>query len=229
MLYLVATPIGNLEDITFRAIRVLKEVDLILAEDTRKTGLLLKHFNIEKRLRPFFDHNEAQILPGIIEELKAGKNLVLVSSAGTPTICDPGYKLVRECRKLGLAVTSLPGPSSSINAVALSGLPHDKFVFVGYLPRKDGARRKILEKTAGLEAALVFLESPFRLIKSLESLNQVLPGGKITVCREMTKKFEEVFEGTIGEAIEHFNKNQPRGEFTVVAGLKDLQDDSPEK
>jgi len=221
MLYLVATPIGNLEDITLRAIRVLEECDLILAEDTRKTGLLLKHLNIHKPLRPFFDHNEAKIVPGIIEELRQGKNIALVSSAGTPTICDPGYKLVRACREEKLELTAIPGCSSLINAVALSGLPHDKFVFLGYWPRKDGARRKILEKAKDLEAALVFLESPFRLIRSLESLSQVLPGCPITICREMTKKFEETFEGTVEEAVSYFKRHEPKGEFTVVISRKD--------
>jgi len=228
MLYLVATPIGNLEDMTIRAIRVLKEVDLILAEDTRKTGLLLAHFDIHKPLRPFFDHNEAQEVPRIIEELRQAKNIALASSAGTPTICDPGYKLVRACRKEKLEITAIPGCSSVINAVTLSGLPHDKFVFLGYLPRKDGARRKVLGKAVGMEAALVFLESPFRLIKSLESLKRVLPGCPVTICREMTKKFEEVFEGTVEEAGSYFKRHGPKGEFTIVVGRPACRPGRPE-
>jgi 16S rRNA (cytidine1402-2'-O)-methyltransferase len=216
MLYIVATPIGNLEDITLRALRILKEVDLVLCEDTRKTGFLLGHFGIKKPLVSFFEHSEIKKLPGVIEELKKGKNIALVSSAGTPTISDPGYKLVRECRKEKIAVTSVPGASSIINALASTALPHDKFIFLGYLPRKPGERKRLLEKIKSWEAAAVFFESPFRIISSLNSLKEVLGNCRLSIAREMTKKFEEVLEMNAEEAIEHFKKVKPKGEFTVI-------------
>ncbi|UCD15229.1 MAG: 16S rRNA (cytidine(1402)-2'-O)-methyltransferase [Candidatus Omnitrophota bacterium] len=215
MLYIVATPIGNLEDITLRALRILGEVDFILAEDTRKTAILLKHFGIKKRLESFYEHNEKRKIPWIIEELKKGRNIALVSSAGTPTISDPGYKLVRECRKNCLIVTATPGPCSVINALSVTALPHDKFVFLGYFPRKAGERKKLLEKAKEL-TAIAFLESPFRIIKSLKDINQVLGNRRVMIAREMTKKFEEIFEADLEEAIRHFEKKKTKGEFTVI-------------
>jgi len=216
MLYIVATPIGNLEDITLRALRVLGEVDFILAEDTRKISFLLKHFNINKKAISFYEHNEEKKIPWIIEELKTGKNIALVSSAGTPAISDPGYKLIRECRNNLIELTALPGASSVINALSLISLAHEKFVFLGYLPRKKGPLKKMLEKIEGIGAAIVFFESPFRLVSSLKILKEVLGSRKIACVREMTKKFEEVLESGIDGALEHFEKNKPRGEFTVI-------------
>jgi 16S rRNA (cytidine1402-2'-O)-methyltransferase len=216
MLYIVATPIGNLEDITLRALRLLKEVDFILAEDTRKTGLLLAHFGIKKPLVSFFEHSEVKKLPWVIEELKNGKNIALVSSAGTPTISDPGYKLVRACRSENLAFTSIPGPCSIANALALTSLAHDKFVFIGYLPRKGGERKRLLEKIKSWDITFLFLESPFRVLVSLNSIKEVFGNVRITLAREMTKKFEEVLELNIEEAIEHFEKVQPKGEFAII-------------
>lgn len=216
MLYLLATPIGNLEDISLRALRILKEADFILAEDTRKTGLLLKHFNIDKLTISFHDHNEAQKTPQIVKMLQEGKHIALVSSAGIPVISDPGYKLVRECRHLNLAVTAAGINCSIINALALSSLPHDKFVFIGYLPRKAGQLKKLFEQIKSWEAAIVFFESPFRIIKSLGGIKGILGNKKITIAREMTKKFEEIAEMTIGEALKNFKDKQPKGEFTVV-------------
>jgi len=216
MLYLVATPIGNLEDISLRALRILKEVDLVLCEDTRKTGFLLGHFGIKKPLVSFFEHSEVKKLPGVIAELKKGKNIALVSSAGTPTISDPGYKLVRECRKEKISITSIPGASSVINALAQTSLPHDKFIFLGYLPRKPGERKKIFERIKSLESAVVFFESPFRILASLNSIKEVLGNCRLSIAREMTKKFEEVLELNVQEAIEHFEKIKPKGEFTVI-------------
>ncbi|MBU1121927.1 MAG: 16S rRNA (cytidine(1402)-2'-O)-methyltransferase [Candidatus Omnitrophota bacterium] len=218
MLYIVATPIGNLEDITLRALRVFKESDLILAEDTRKTAMLLKHFGINKKLESFYDHNEKRKIPFIIEQLKIDKTITLVSSAGTPTVSDPGYKLVRACRGQQIPVTSVPGACSIINGIALSSLPHDKFIFVGYLPRKTGEKKRLLEKIRELAAAIVFLESPFRIVKSLKEIQQILGNRKVTVAREMTKKFEEVFEGDSSAVVEHFEKKKIKGEFTVVVG-----------
>lgn len=224
MLYLIATPIGNLEDITLRAIRVLKEVDFILAEDTRQSGILLKHLGIDKPMRSFYDHNEAQKVPEIIQELRSGKNIALISSAGSPTISDPGYRLVRECLKEKIVFTSLPGPSSVINSLVLSNIPHDKFLFIGYLPRKSGQRKKIFQKASEIGAALVFLESPFRLLSSLEDLKEAAGFLQLTITREMTKKFEQVLDLKIDEAIEYFTKNKPRGEFVVIANMRIDQD-----
>jgi 16S rRNA (cytidine1402-2'-O)-methyltransferase len=222
MLYLVATPIGNLEDITLRALRVLREVDFILAEDTRKTGRLLKRFGIKKKLISFYEHNERRKIPWVIAEIKKGKNIALVSNAGTPTLSDPGYKLVRECRKESLPLTSLPGPSSITNALALSSQPHEKFVFLGYIPRKENQRQKLLMKVKNWEATLVFFESPFRVIGSLEDLMAALGNRSITVAREMTKKFETVYEGNIEGALKHFRQNKPRGEFTLILDNRSL-------
>lgn len=216
MLYIIATPIGNLEDITLRALRVLAEVDFVLAEDTRKTGLLLKHFQIKNKLVSFYEHNENAKIPGLIQDLKSGKNIGLASSAGTPALCDPGYKLIRECRRQNLEVTSLPGPSSIVAALALTSLVHDKFSFLGYLPKKKSECQRLLEKEKKREITLVFFESPYRIIKTLNCLKEVFENSKIAVCRELTKKFEEVFEGSPGQALEHFSKKEPKGEFTLI-------------
>ncbi|MFH1504288.1 MAG: 16S rRNA (cytidine(1402)-2'-O)-methyltransferase [Candidatus Omnitrophota bacterium] len=216
MLYIIATSIGNLEDITLRALRVLGEADFILAEDTRKTSFLLKHFNINKKVISFYEHNEVKKISWVIEELKSGKNIALVSSAGTPTISDPGYKLIRECRNNLIELTSLPGPSSIINALSLTSLAHEKFIFLGYAPRKKGRFKKMLEKVKDLEAAIIFLESPFRLLSSLKVLKEILGNRKIACAREMTKKFEEILELNIESAVDHFEKTKPRGEFTLI-------------
>ncbi len=216
MLYIVATPIGNLEDITLRAIRVLKEVDLILCEDTRKTGLLLKHLKIKKPLASFFEHNEVKKIPQVIEELKRGKTIALISNAGTPAISDPGYKLIRECREQNLAVTSLPGASSIINAIALTSLPHERFVFLGYLPRKKTACKKLFQEIKTWNITFIFFESPYRLIKSLGIAREVFGNPKVAVVREMTKKFEEVKEGSLVEVINCFSTKKPKGELVVV-------------
>jgi 16S rRNA (cytidine1402-2'-O)-methyltransferase len=216
MLYIVATPIGNSEDITLRVLRVLGEVDFILAEDTRKTGMLLKKWGAANKLVSFFEHNEARKTPWVIEELKKGKNIALVTSAGTPTISDPGYRLVRECRKESIPITSLPGPSSIINALALSSLGHEKFAFLGYMPRKHNERRRLLERVREWDVAIVFFESPFRLLKTLSDLKEILGNCRITIAREMTKKFEEVLELSLEEAINHFSAKKPKGEFVIV-------------
>ncbi len=216
MLYLIATPIGNLEDITLRAIRVLGEADIVLAEDTRKAGFLLNRLNIKKKLVSFFEHNEEKKTPQVIEQLKQGKNIALVSSAGTPTISDPGYKLIREARKQGLNITSIPGPSSVINALALTSIPHDKFFFLGYLPKKKNARKKILEQAKLAKVAVVFLESPFRIRRALENAREVFGNARAALAREMTKKFEEILEGPIEEVLLQFKEREPKGEFTVI-------------
>ncbi|MFO8053220.1 MAG: 16S rRNA (cytidine(1402)-2'-O)-methyltransferase [Candidatus Omnitrophota bacterium] len=216
MLYIVSTPIGNREDITLRALSVLEEVDFILAEDTRKTGTLLKHFNIKNKLISFYDHNENKKTLQIIKELEKNKNIALVSSAGTPTISDPGFKLVRECRQRKIEVTSLPGPCSIITALSNSSISSNKFTFFGYLPRKKTARLKFFSQISNWPTTCVFFESPYRICRTLEELERTLGDRKITVCRELTKKFEEVFESNLKEAIEHFSKKKPKGEFTLV-------------
>lgn len=221
MLYIIATPIGNIEDISLRALRILKEVDFILAEDTRKTGLLLKHYQIKKKITSFYDHNEKIKTKWVIQQLKNGKNAALVSNAGTPTISDPGYNLIRQCREENLEVTSLPGASAVVNSLVLSGIAHDKFAFLGYMPRKKGNRRKLMEKVKNWEAALVFFESPFRILGSLKDAEDFFGDAKVSVAREMTKKFEEVFEGKLREATNHFEKTGLKGEFTVVIDNRD--------
>lgn len=221
MLYIVATPIGNLEDITLRAIRILKEVDLVLAEDTRKTGFLLSHFEIKKPLVSFFEHSEIKKIPWVIEALKSGKNIALVSDAGTPTLCDPGYKLVRECRKEKLPITTIPGPSSITAALSATSIPHDKFIFLGYLPRKHNERIRIFERLKSLEAAIVFFESPFRILSALQDIKEIIGDKKIAVARELTKKFEEVLEFSVNDAISHFEKVTPKGEFVVILDGKE--------
>jgi 16S rRNA (cytidine1402-2'-O)-methyltransferase len=218
MLYIVATPIGNLEDITLRALRILGEVDFILAEDTRKTGFLLKHFKIEKRLVSFFEHNEIKKIPWVIEELKEGKDIALVSSAGTPTISDPGYKLIRTCRKENLPLTSLPGPSSLSNALALTSMPHDKFTFLGYLPRKKGKRKTLLEEAKKAGLTTIFFESPFRLLSSLKDLKEIFGSQKVAILREMSKKFEQVLELSPQDALSYLAKSKLKGELVLVVG-----------
>ncbi|MCM8787338.1 MAG: 16S rRNA (cytidine(1402)-2'-O)-methyltransferase [Candidatus Omnitrophica bacterium] len=216
MLYIVSTPIGNLEDITLRALKVLGKVDFILAEDTRKTGLLLKNFNIRKPLVSFYEHNEIKKIPWVIEQLKKDKHIALVSNAGTPTISDPGYKLISACRKEKLSITAVPGPCSLIVAVALSSLPKEKFIFLGYLPKKRQAKLKLFNKMKEINFTFVFFESPLRLLDSLISLKEELGNRRVTIAKELTKKFEEVIEINIDDAIEYFKKNKPRGEFTVL-------------
>lgn len=219
-MYILATPIGNLEDITLRALRILREVDFILAEDTRKTGLLLKRLGIKKKLFSFYEHNELKKIPWVIEELKKGKEIALVSNAGTPTISDPGYKLVRECRREKLMITSLPGPSSVICALSLTSLPHEKFAFLGYIPRKKNERRKMLAKVKEGGITSVFFESPFRLLGSLKDLLDILGNRKVAIVREMTKKFEEVIELPLKEACSYFSQKKPRGEIILIVPPK---------
>ncbi|MDD3296082.1 MAG: 16S rRNA (cytidine(1402)-2'-O)-methyltransferase [Candidatus Omnitrophica bacterium] len=216
MLCIVATPIGNLEDITLRALRVLKEADYVLAEDTRKTGMMLKRYGLKKRMLSFFEHNEEKKIPEIIEDLSAGKIICLVSSAGTPTVSDPGYKLVRAARKQSLPVTSLPGASSIINALALTSLAHERFVFMGYFPRKASERRKACEKVKASGLTTVFFESPYRVLSAVESLSQEIEGARVALMREMTKKFEEVIEGDVKEVLSRLKGRKLKGEIVLA-------------
>jgi 16S rRNA (cytidine1402-2'-O)-methyltransferase len=216
VLYIVATPIGNLDDISLRALKILKEVDFILAEDTRKTITLIKHFGIEKPIESFFDHNERFKTPQIVQRLKAGENAALVSDAGTPTISDPGFRLVRECKKEKITVVPVPGASSLLAALAASSAPREKFVFLGFLPKKEGERKKLLGRLLIWDLTAVFLESPQRINKSLTSIREVLGDRKLTIARELTKKFEEILETNTQNAIEYFIGHSARGEFTII-------------
>ena len=215
ILYLVATPIGNLEDISARALRILRESVLIAAEDTRHTGTLLKHFEIKSQLTSYFEHNKLNKVDFILQKLSEG-DVALVSDAGTPAINDPGYELVKAALASGFDVRPVPGPSSPIAALTVSGLPTDSFLYLGYLPNKSTERRKAVGQVSNLTYTLIFLESPHRIVDSLEDLLSVLGDRRICVAREMTKLYEEYWRGPISGALEHFKSKDPRGEFTLV-------------
>lgn len=221
-LYLVSTPIGNLEDITLRAKRILEEVEIIACEDTRKTGLLLTRLNIpRKQLLSYYEENEIERIPQIIQLFKQGKNVTLVSNAGTPTISDPGFKLVRECLNQGIEVEAIPGPSAVLSALVSSGLPTDKFLFLGYLPKKQGKRQELLKncKLLTVHCTLIFFESPYRLIETLEVLKETFGDIQIVICRELTKIHEEIRREKISKSLEHFQKVKPQGEFTILFNI----------
>jgi 16S rRNA (cytidine1402-2'-O)-methyltransferase len=212
-LYVVATPIGNLEDISLRALRVLREVKLIAAEDTRKTGRLLKAYGINTPMTSYYEHNKQNKLGYILQHLEEG-DVALVSEAGMPGISDPGYELINAAGRRGISVIPIPGPSAIIAALAVSGLPTDRFTYVGFLPHKESARRRLLESISGETGTIVMLETPHRLVAALHDILEVLGDRRLAVCRELTKLHEEVFRGTVGEATSHFT--EPRGEFTLV-------------
>ena len=217
-LYLVATPIGNLEDITLRALRILQEARLIAAEDTRRTGRLLAHFNIETPQTSYFEHNKLVKIERILQALGEG-DVALVSDAGMPGLNDPGYELVRAALLAGYAVSPVPGPSAPLAALVSSGLPTDAFLYLGYLPRKSGERQRLLESVLDLPYTLVFLETPHRLLAALADLQEVLGNRPAVVARELTKLHEEIRRGPLREQAAYFQENPPRGEFTlVVAG-----------
>ena len=218
-LYLVATPIGNLEDLSPRAVRILGEVRLIAAEDTRVTRKLLTHFGLHTLLTSYFEHNKLTKLEAILSALNEG-DVVLVSDAGTPTINDPGYELVRTALEAGHSVCPIPGPSAPLAALAASGLPTDSFLYLGYLPRKSSERKAQGGQIAILPYTLIFLESPHRLLFALKDLEFCLGDRQIAVARELTKVHEEIWRGKISAAIEHFTQNEPRGEFTLVVAGK---------
>ena len=227
-MYIVPTPIGNLEDITLRAIRVLEEVDFILAEDTRTSSVLLKHLNIEKPLRSHHKFNEHATVRAVAEAIEAGKNVALISDAGTPGISDPGFLLVRTCVEEGIEVETLPGATACIPALVQSGFPCDRFCFEGFLPQKKG-RMKRLTELAEENRTIIFYESPFRVVKCLEQLAEVFGAERrVAVSREITKKFEQTVRGTLAEVIAHFKKQQPKGEFVIVVAGKALKTKSAE-
>ncbi|MCU0784231.1 MAG: 16S rRNA (cytidine(1402)-2'-O)-methyltransferase [Verrucomicrobia bacterium] len=215
-LYLVATPIGNLEDITLRALRVLRECDVVAAEDTRRTGQLLKHFGISKPLLSYFQFNEARRSEEIIERLRRGEKVALVTDAGSPGISDPGERVVKAAIAAGLRVESVPGPCALVAALTASGLPTDEFHFIGFLPHKSGQRRNQLESLKAFAGTLVLYESPYRIEKLLAELNEVFPERNVVIARELTKKFEEFLRGKPAELIAVTAKRSRKGEFVVL-------------
>jgi 16S rRNA (cytidine1402-2'-O)-methyltransferase len=220
-LYLVPTPIGNLEDITLRAIRILKESDLVLAEDTRKTGILMKRYGIEKKMMAYHSFNEHATLGGIIDKMKQGITIALVTDAGTPSISDPGYLLIRECMKEGLAVECLPGPTAFVPALVNSGIPSDRFRFEGFLPHKKGRQTRIRE-LAGEKLTIIFYESPHRLVKTLEQFAVEFGEDRVAcVSRELTKIHEENKKGTLKELTDFFKTKSVKGEIVIVVAGKD--------
>jgi 16S rRNA (cytidine1402-2'-O)-methyltransferase len=219
-LYIVPTPIGNLDDITLRAIKVLKEVDLILAEDTRTSGKLLKHFEIGTQMQSHHMHNEHKMVDRIVERLKSGETIALISDAGTPAISDPGFLLTRACIQNNIEVDCLPGATAFVPALVNSGLPNDKFVFEGFLPIKKG-RQTRLELLGEETRTMIFYESPHKLIKTLTQFAEYFGKDRqISVSRELTKMYEETVRGTITEMIEYFTIKPPKGEFVIVVGGK---------
>lgn len=216
-LYIVATPIGNLGDITLRAIEVLRQCDAVACEDTRVTGKLLKHLGISKPMWRYDDHSEHRDRSGLVEAMRS-KAVALVSDAGTPMISDPGYRLVNDCRVEGIAVTALPGACAAITGLALSGLPNDRFLFAGFLPTKDKARSEMLAELASIDTTLVFYETASRLAKSLAAIGEVLPHRQVAVTRELTKLHEEVRRGLPEGLIAYFDANPPRGEIVLLVG-----------
>jgi len=221
-LYIVPTPIGNLEDITFRAVRILKEVGLILAEDTRTTGILLKHYQIDNRLLSHHKFNEHQFVEKITSRIKGGENIALVSDAGTPAISDPGFLLVRECIRMNIEVECLPGATAFVPALVVSGLPNERFCFEGFLPQKKGRQTRLLS-LATEERCIIFYESPHRLLKTLTQFVEIFGGERyVSVSREISKYYEETCRGSLQDVISYFTKNKPRGEFVIIlAGKKE--------
>lgn len=214
-LYIVSTPIGNLEDITFRAVRILSEADLIAAEDTRTTGNLLRHYNIHKPLVSYFSYNEARRTPELIAKLKAGSSIALVSDAGTPGISDPAFRIIRAALDEDISVCAIPGPSAFLPALIVSGLPAEHFVFEGFLPVKKGRHTK-LEELKNEERTIILYESPHRLLRTLNDLAEYLGDRQISVSRELTKKFEETVNGTISSILTYYSSHTMKGEFVIV-------------
>ena len=221
MLYIVATPIGNLGDITLRALEVLKNVDLVAAEDTRRSGMLLKHFEIKKPLISYHEHNEAMRTAQLIERLVGGENIALITDAGMPGLSDPGARLIRECIVRDLAFTIVPGPSSILTALVGSGFKIDNFFFGGFLPNKSGGRERELRAAAEREEATIFFESPYRLTKTLKACNDLLQDRQLCVARELTKKFEEFRRGSAAELLAHYEAHPPKGEIVFMISAKE--------
>jgi len=220
VLYIVPTPVGNLEDMTLRAIRILKEVDLVLAEDTRTSGILLKHFDIKNQLLSHHKFNEHGTSAGVVSRLLAGQDIALISDAGTPGISDPGFYLVREAVRAGVEVQCLPGATAFVPALVCSGLPCDRFSFEGFLPQKKGRQTK-LESLKDEQRTMIFYESPYRLLKTLMQFAETFGEERqVSVCREISKVHEESVRGTLGEVIAHFQEHEPKGEIVIVLAGK---------
>ena len=224
MLYVVATPIGNLDDITLRALEVLKSADVIAAEDTRHSGNLLRHFEIRKPLVSYHEHNEAMRSQELAERLAAGDNVALITDAGMPGLSDPGARLIRKCIERDLPFTIIPGPSSIVTALAGSGFSLEKFCFRGFLPVKSGQRERELRAAAEREETMVFFESPYRILKTLAACTEIMPDRQLCVARELTKKFEEFRRGTASELLAHYTAHPAKGEITlVISGPKPIR------
>jgi 16S rRNA (cytidine1402-2'-O)-methyltransferase len=221
MLFVVSTPIGNLGDITSRALEVLKSVDVIAAEDTRHSGMLLKHFEIKKPFLSYHEHNEAMRTAQLVDRLAAGENVALITDAGTPGLSDPGTRLIRECIKRSLPFTIIPGASSILPALVGSGFSTEKFCFRGFLPAKSGQRERELRAAINREETTIFFESPYRLIKTLAACADIIPDRELCVARELTKKFEEFRRGTAGELLAHYEAHPPKGEIVLLISQKE--------
>jgi 16S rRNA (cytidine1402-2'-O)-methyltransferase len=216
MLYLVATPIGNLGDITLRALEVLRSVDLIASEDTRKTSILLNHYDIHKPQKSYHAYNEKKVVPKLVKQLLEGDSIAVVTSAGTPAVSDPGYSLVEAAIENSIPVTAIPGPSAVVMALTLSGLPAHSFTFKGFPPRKSGSRQRFIGEDADSPHTQIYYESPYRIQAFLEDALAVLGDRRAAVANDLTKKFESIDRGTLSELIEKYKSEQPRGEYTVV-------------
>lgn len=228
-LYLCATPIGNLEDITYRVLRTLREVDLIAAEDTRNSIKLLNHFEIKTPMTSYHEYNKIEKAYQLVEKLREGKNIALITDAGTPGISDPGEELVRICREEGIEVTSLPGPAACITALTMSGLPTRRFAFEAFLPREKKERAAVLEQLRDETRTMIFYEAPHHLGKTLEELYEALGNRKMAICRELTKRYEEVMSISIEEALAYYKENEPRGEYVLVVQGKSFEELQKEK
>jgi 16S rRNA (cytidine1402-2'-O)-methyltransferase len=228
-LYVVSTPIGNLRDITLRALDILASVDFVCAEDTRVSGKLLSAFGVSARLRPYNDHNAAQQRPALLNELQKGARIALISDAGTPLVSDPGYKLVREAAEQGTSIIAIPGASAPLAALASSGLPTDRFMFAGFPPPKSSARRRFLSEMKDTRATLIFFEGPSRLAESLADMSDILGRREAAVARELTKKFEEVRRGPLSDLAAHYEREgPPRGELVILVGSSSQEDQTDE-
>ena len=218
--YLVSTPIGNLKDITFRAVETLKRVPLIAAEDTRHSKVLLSHYNISTPLISYFEHNKFSRIPKLMDHLKGGNDLAVITDAGTPGISDPAYRLVREAITLSINIESIPGPSAFLAGLSSSGLPTDRFIFEGFLPPKKGRKKRMLS-VENEEATLIYYESPNRLLRTLRQLKETLGDRPAVVARELTKLYEEIKRGTLSELYSYFDKKKPKGECVILVGKND--------
>ena len=220
-LYVVPTPVGNMEDMTFRAIRILKEADLILAEDTRTSGILLKHYEIKNAMQSHHKFNEHQTVESIVNRIKGGQTVALISDAGTPGISDPGFLVVRECVRNGIEVQCLPGATAFVPALVSSGLPDERFCFEGFLPQKKGRMTRLNALKEGTRT-MIFYESPYRLLKTLTQFAEIFGADRpVSVCREISKIHEESVRGTLQEVIAHFTETEPRGEIVIILGGKE--------